>query len=97
MNVRLNAATRKFVSDGVASGAFRSADDMIEQGLLLLKQREQLRRLKLEALRREISVADEQFRRGQYTEFTVHTIDELSDWVRKEGRRRLSKRRRSAG
>lgn len=98
MNVRLDPQTQKFVSDSVASGAYRSASEMVQEGLLLLQQWEQIRERKLQALRRDIAAADEQFRCGQYTDYTVETLHELSDWVKKEGRKRLAKQRgRKAG
>lgn len=37
MNIRLDAKTRKLISNVVASGACRSADDAVRQGLILLK------------------------------------------------------------
>lgn len=92
MNVRLTKQDQRFVLDCVASGAYRSAGELIREGLLLVKQRDELRNVEREALRRDLEVADRQLSRGQYNEYSAEEIPKLAKWVSKEGRRRLAPR-----
>ena len=92
MNIRLNRQDQRLVSDCLASGAYRSAGELIREGLLLVKHRDELRNLKLEALRRDLQTGERQFARGQYSEYSTNEISKLAKWVRKEGRRRLAQR-----
>lgn len=40
MKITLSKESEKFVSDQVSSGRYRSADDVVQQGLALLQERE---------------------------------------------------------
>lgn len=54
MNISLTPELDKFVHDKVASGRYHSASEVIREGLRLLEEQEQLREVKLAALRDEI-------------------------------------------
>jgi antitoxin ParD1/3/4 len=54
MNISLTPELEKFVHDKVASGRYHSASEVIREGLRLLEEQEQLREVKLAALREEI-------------------------------------------
>jgi antitoxin ParD1/3/4 len=54
MNVSLTPELEKFVHDKVASGLYLSASEVVRDGLRLLAEQDQLREIKLEALRQEI-------------------------------------------
>jgi len=54
MNVSLTRELENVVNQRVGSGQYTSASEVIREGLRLLQQRDQLREMKLEVLRREI-------------------------------------------
>ncbi len=54
MNVSLTPELEKIVSFKVESGLYNSASEVVREGLRLLQQRDQMREMKLEALRTEI-------------------------------------------
>lgn len=54
MNISLTPELEKFVHDKVAGGRYHSASEVIREGLRLLEEHEQLREVKLAALREEI-------------------------------------------
>ncbi len=54
MNISLTPELEKFVKDKVESGRYHSASEVIREGLRLLEEQEQLREVKLAALREEI-------------------------------------------
>jgi antitoxin ParD1/3/4 len=54
MNISLTPELEKFVQDKVASGRYHSASEVIREGLRLLEAQEQVREVRLAALREEI-------------------------------------------
>lgn len=54
MNVSLTPELEQIVSLKVESGLYNSASEVVREGLRLLQQRDQMREIKLEALRTEI-------------------------------------------
>lgn len=54
MNISLTPELEKFVKGKVESGRYHSASEVIREGLRLLEEQEQLREVKLIALREEI-------------------------------------------
>jgi antitoxin ParD1/3/4 len=65
MNVSLTPELEEFVEQNVRSGLYQTASEVVREGLRLLREREDLRRTQLEALRRDIAVGVEQADRGQ--------------------------------
>jgi antitoxin ParD1/3/4 len=54
MNVSLTQEMEHFISERVASGRYRSASEVVREALRLLQEREEERRIRLDALRKEI-------------------------------------------
>ena len=54
MNVSLTAEFENIVTQKVKGGLYNSASEVVREGLRLLQQRDEMREMKLEALRREI-------------------------------------------
>lgn len=54
MNVSLTPELERIVNFKVQSGMYNSASEVIREGLRLLQQRDELRQMKLETLRRDI-------------------------------------------
>jgi antitoxin ParD1/3/4 len=73
MNVSLTPELEKLVNDEIKNGDYKSANEVVREGLRLVR----LRRQKLAALRREIQIGVDQIERGEYHEYT--SVDELFD------------------
>lgn len=91
MNVHLGETFDKFVADLIASGLYQSQSEVIREGLRLLKEREDLRKLRLEELRKDVRHGFEQIERGEYT--TYSSAKELSDEIKAEGRKMAAQRK----
>ena len=87
MNVYLGETFDKFVGELIASGLYQSQSEVVREGLRLLKEREDLRKRRLEELRREIQVGIDQANRGELVPFDMEDI-------KAEGRRRLAEERK---
>ena len=65
MNVLLTPELERLVNQKVASGDYTSPAEVIEEGLRLLSEQDQILQLKLERLRRDIAVGLEQLDAGK--------------------------------
>lgn len=65
LNIFLPPELEQFVAQEVENGAYHTPSEVIRDGLLLLKEREEIRRLRLEELRKQIAVGIEQADRGE--------------------------------
>ncbi|MEA5505680.1 type II toxin-antitoxin system ParD family antitoxin [Halotia wernerae UHCC 0503] len=88
MNVHLGETFDKFVAELIASGLYQSQSEVIRDGLRLLKEREDLRKLKLEELRGEIHKGIDQLEQGQFTTYT--SSQELAEEIKAKGRQKLA-------
>jgi antitoxin ParD1/3/4 len=86
MNVSLGDSFDRFVASLVESGEYQSQSEVIREGLRLLKEREELRAMKLEEIRRQVAVGLEQIRRGEVAPLDLEAI-------KREGRKRLAAER----
>ncbi|MDQ3755835.1 MAG: type II toxin-antitoxin system ParD family antitoxin [Acidobacteriota bacterium] len=84
MDISLTPELEELVNQKVASGMYNSASEVVREGLRLLKEYDELERLRVENLRREIMVGVEQARRGQVVPLDVEAI-------KAEGRQRLAR------
>jgi len=66
MNVHLGPVFDEFVADLLKTGCYQTQSEVLREGLRLLKEREDLKRLQLEGLRREIAAGMEQADRGEF-------------------------------
>ena len=66
MNVNLGPIFDKFVADLLNTGLYQSQSEILREALRLLKEREELRNLRLSELRKEIAVGAEQADRGEF-------------------------------
>jgi antitoxin ParD1/3/4 len=86
MNVSLTPELEQFIQEKVASGHYSSASEVVREALRLLREHDELRRLRLEALRRQIRVGIEQLDAGRSV-----VLDELTlEGIKRRGRERLS-------
>lgn len=85
MNVALPPDLERFVKEKVAEGAYPTEGAVVTEALRRLAAWEARERERIEALRREIAVGDEQLARGEGREFDVEAI-------KRRGREALAKR-----
>jgi antitoxin ParD1/3/4 len=68
MNVNLGSVFDNFIADLLKTGLYQSQSEVVREGLRLLKEREELKNLRLAELRREIGIGTEQASRGEFVE-----------------------------
>jgi antitoxin ParD1/3/4 len=65
VNVSLTPELERLVQEKVSSGLYNSASEVVREALRLLQERDELRRIRLEELRREIATGIEAADRGE--------------------------------
>jgi len=65
MNVSLTPELERWVATKVENGRYKSASEVVREGLRMLQEREQEHAARLESLRREIQVGADQLDRGE--------------------------------
>jgi len=80
MNISLNPHFEEFIKNKVESGLYNSVSEVIREALRLLEERDQLRELRLEELRREIQKGIDS---GESTTLDIEAI-------KTRGRKRLA-------
>lgn len=70
---------------------YHSASEVIREGLRLLKERDELRRVRTDELRRNVVLGAEQVRAGQGKKYDGGV--EVADAIKRRGRRRSKKSR----
>ncbi|MGI0495442.1 type II toxin-antitoxin system ParD family antitoxin [Alkalinema pantanalense CENA528] len=81
MNVSLTAELEQYVQSKVDSGLYQSASEVIREGLRLLKDKDSLQEMKLNALRQDLQQAIDQADRGEISQRSIADL-------KAEGRRR---------
>jgi len=81
VNVSLSPELRRLVRDKVSSGRYTSASEVVREGLRLLEERDEIRTLRREALRRAVRLGLDELDRGRSAPLDV-------DAIRAEARRR---------
>ena len=89
MNVSLTPELEELVNQKVESGLYNSASEVIREGLRLLKEQDDLRRIRQEEVRREVLKGYEQSQRGESRPLDVEA-------VKSKGRKRLAARKQRA-
>lgn len=85
MNVSLTDELEQFVQTQVKSGMYYSASEVIRDGLRLLKEKDMLKQIKIEELRKEIQKGLES---GDSLSFDAEDI-------KAQGRKRMAKKQKS--
>lgn len=65
MNVSLTPKLEELVNQKVSSGLYNSASEVVRDALRLLEERDRLREMRMEELRREVAIGLEQLKRGE--------------------------------
>ncbi len=66
MNVSLTSELENIIDEKVKSGLYGSASEVVREGIRLLQQRDELRELKLDALRKEIQKGVDDLEAGRF-------------------------------
>ncbi len=82
MNVALPPEIERLVREKVESGLYPSADEVFREAMRLLEDRDRLRAMRIEELRKEIAIGIEQADRGEVAPF-----DALATLARVRARR----------
>ena len=88
MNVNLGPVFDQFVAELLKTGLYQSQSEVLREGLRLLKEREELKQLRLAELRKEIAIGSEEADRGEFVD-GEKTFAEI--------RKRSAKRKRAKG
>lgn len=83
MDVLLAPELNQFVAEKMADGHYSSPSEVVSEALRLLKEQEELRRIRLDDLRQEIQKGLDQSERGEVLAFD--STQEILDHIRKEG------------
>jgi len=73
MNIAIPGELQQFVSQGISSGRFRSEDEAVREGLMLLRNREE----KLAVLRKDIELGIEALDEGHSQPLSIERIEAL--------------------
>lgn len=65
MNISLTPELEQLINERVKSGLYNSASEVVREGLRLLMERDQLKLMKLEELRRQIQIGIDASNRGE--------------------------------
>jgi antitoxin ParD1/3/4 len=68
MNVHLGSVFDEFVADLLKGGQYQSQSEILREGLRLLKEREEVKQMRLSALRKEIAAGIEQADQGRFVD-----------------------------
>jgi len=82
MNVSLTPELERLIDEKVASGLYDSASEVVRDALRLMRERDEVRVLAIEELRRDIRAGVEQLDQGRSAALDVNEIKAL-------GRQRL--------
>jgi antitoxin ParD1/3/4 len=86
MNVNVTPELEAFVNEKVQSGLYNSASEVIRESLRLLKEQDDLKKLRLDELRREIRKGLDSLERGEGRPLDI-------DAIKEKGRQRLAQRK----
>ena len=84
MNITLTPELENLVKEEISSGDYHSPQDVVREGLLLLKEMKHSRQERIENLRREVQKGIDQIREGKSR--TYHSADEMIEEIISEAR-----------
>lgn len=88
MNVNLGSTFDAFVAEMLESGLYQSQSEILREGLRLLKEREELKALRIAEIRREIALGAKQADRGDLVD-----ANEVFGKIRRKSAQRKRARR----
>ncbi len=94
MNVSLTPTLEELVQRKVATGLYNSASEVIREALRLLEERDEMRKMRLGTLRKEINVGLDQLERGEVSEYDDQSLNTLAADIKAKGRKRLAAKKK---
>jgi antitoxin ParD1/3/4 len=95
MNVSLTPELETLVAKKVKSGLYNSASEVMRDALRLFEERDQLRELRRDELRKEIAKGASDIKAGRSVVLkTQEDFDRVAEEIRKGGRKALPARKR---
>lgn len=88
MNVSLTPELETLVHEKVKSGNYNSASEVVREALRLLKEQDELKRIRREELRREVMQGVTDIREGRFR--TYESGAELAEEIIAEGKKKLA-------
>ena len=77
LNISLTPQLESRVRDMVSSGQYASVSEVVRTALRLLEHQEKLKAIQLQELREEVMAGATQYERGEYSEVTPETLEDL--------------------
>ncbi len=90
MNVNLGEPFDQFIADLIKSGLYQSQSEVVREGLRLLKEREDLRNIRLAQLRAEIDKGIVQIESGKFETHDGPSLKKALQASKSRGRKRLA-------
>lgn len=81
MNISLTKEMENFVNGLVSSGVYYSASDVVRDSLQLLKEQEELKKIRMEELRTEILKGFEQSQNGESKPLDIKAIQTAGEQI----------------
>lgn len=89
MEITLSPDLEDLISEQVESGQYPSPGEVVRDALRLFKDQLDLRKHKIESLRRDVEVGLEALDRGEYDEYDADDMGRLAAEIKARGRQRL--------
>lgn len=90
MNVSLTPELEKLIQSKVDSGLYNSASEVVRESLRLLHERDRVREVRLEELRKEIKKGVQQLENDEYTVYETEELENLISEIKQKGRAKIS-------
>ena len=90
-NVNLTDHFDRFIDEGVASGRFSNASEMVREGLRLLEKRDERHRARIEWYRAEVQKGIDAIERGEVHRF--ESADDMQAFLRERAEKAIRNRR----
>lgn len=91
MNVYLGPELDRFVGDLIKSGMYQSQSEVLRESLRLLKEREEMHRIRLDELRQKIAIGAAQAKAGKLRKGDGNTFDRIRTAATKRAKARARK------
>lgn len=92
MPIVLTPELEKLVDEEIKSGDFDSPNEVLRASLLMLKERNLPRQVRLKNLRREVQKGIDAIRDGQYTTYTTDELDNFVEEIIDRGMKKLNEK-----
>ena len=90
MNITLTPELENLVREEIMSGDYHSPNDVLREGLLLLKEIKLSRQERIENLRREVQKGIDAMRNGQYKTYNGDALDGFVEDIIESGTKKLN-------